>query len=68
MSVKTVIISLLLIGLGALMSYGWFRFVAVFEPAFKPQYAESTSSAQHLPRLPPDFGSDWLADGVGAQH
>jgi arylsulfatase A-like enzyme len=56
MSVKTVLKSLLLIGLGALISYGWFRFGAVFEPAFTPEYAEATSSAQSLPRLPPEFG------------
>ncbi len=56
MSVKTVIKSLLLIGLGAVISYGWFRFGAVFEPAFTPEYAEATSSAQSLPCLPPEFG------------
>ena len=56
MYVRALIKSLLFISLGALIGYGWFRFGVIFEPAFKAEYIEATSSAQSLPRLPPEFG------------
>jgi len=55
MWVKTITKTLLLIGLGILIGYGWFRFGAVFEPAFTPEYGEATATGQTLPPLPPGF-------------
>jgi arylsulfatase A-like enzyme len=55
MSLKTIFKAFFLIGLGVLIGYGWFRFGAVFSPAFTQQHATITSSAKTLPRLPPDF-------------
>jgi arylsulfatase A-like enzyme len=55
MFIKTLIKYLVLIGLGIMLGYGWFRFGAVFAPAFIPEYSETTPSAVALPRLPPEF-------------
>jgi len=55
MWIKTIIKSLLLIGLGVLIGYGWFRFGAVFEPAFKAEHAVAIDTVQSLPQLPPEF-------------
>jgi arylsulfatase A-like enzyme len=55
MSLKTIFKAFFLIGLGVLIGYGWFRFGAVFSPAFTQQHATITSSASTLPQLPPEF-------------
>ena len=55
MMIKAAVKYLLLIGLGILLGYGWFRFGAVFAPAFTPGYSETATSATNLPRLPPEF-------------
>ncbi len=52
---KSVIKFLLPVGIGILIGYGWFRFGAVFAPAFVQQYSETASSATSLPRVPPEF-------------
>ena len=55
MWIKTIIKSLLLIGLGVLIGFGWFRFGAVFEPAFKAEHAEVSNAVRSLPQLPQAF-------------
>jgi len=55
MFIKTTIKYLVLIGLGILLGYGWFRFGPVFAPAFIPEYSAATASTVNLPKLPPEF-------------
>jgi arylsulfatase A-like enzyme len=52
---KSLVKILLLLGIGALIGYGWFRFGAVFAPAYTAHYVEATGAVQSLPRLPPKF-------------
>ncbi|MDH4020897.1 MAG: arylsulfatase [Xanthomonadales bacterium] len=55
MSVKSLLKSLLLIGLGILLGYGWFRFGGVIAPAITQQHATTTILDQNLPRLDTEF-------------
>jgi arylsulfatase A-like enzyme len=55
MWLKSIIKYLLLIAVGILLGYGWFRFGPVFAPAFLPEYSEATTSTRSLPSLPPPF-------------
>ena len=55
MSLKTLLKSLLLIGLGILLGYGWFRFGGVIAPVVTQQHATTTILTHDLPRLDAEF-------------
>ena len=55
MSVKSLLKSLLLVGLGVLLGYGWFRFGGVIAPAITQQHASTTTLTNNLPRLDAEF-------------
>ena len=55
MSLKTLLKSLLLIGLGILLGYGWFRFGGIIAPVVTQQHATTTILTHDLPRLDAEF-------------